>query len=332
MYLVSTFISGGPMFFQAAGIEVEPWIPPLVALVISFFTSMGGVSGAFLLLPFQMSFLGYTNPSVSATNQLFNIVAIPSGVYRYWKEGRMVWPLTWVVIVGTLPGVFIGAFVRVAYLPDPKKFKLFAAAVLLYIGIKMVRELVKKKAASAGNKANSEDRFQEMVRRHRSQSAGQEQGGCSLSTVKVTHFNLKRLGYSFYGEQFDVSFVGIFSLSFVVGIVGGIYGIGGGAIMAPFFVTVFGLPVYTVAGATLMGTFVTSVAGVIFYQLIAPYYPQVSVAPDWTLGILFGIGGMAGMYLGARCQKFVPAKIIKWMLACIIVMTASKYIAEFFGH
>jgi len=95
------------MYFATAGIEASPLIPPLVAFVISFFTSMGGVSGAFLLLPFQMSFLGYTNPSVSATNQLFNVVAIPSGVYRYCKEGRMVWPLTWIVIIGTLPGVLI---------------------------------------------------------------------------------------------------------------------------------------------------------------------------------------------------------------------------------
>jgi uncharacterized membrane protein YfcA len=95
------------MFFQTAGIEVVPWLPPLIAFAISFFSSMGGVSGAFLLLPFQMSFLGYTNPSVSATNQLFNTAAIPSGVYRYYREGRMVWPLTWAVIIGTLPGVFI---------------------------------------------------------------------------------------------------------------------------------------------------------------------------------------------------------------------------------
>ena len=83
------------MYFETAGIEVSLWLPPLAAFVVSFFTSMGGVSGAFLLLPFQMSFLGYTAPSVSATNQLFNIVAIPSGVYRYLKEKRMVWPLTW---------------------------------------------------------------------------------------------------------------------------------------------------------------------------------------------------------------------------------------------
>jgi len=317
------------MLFETAGIHVAPWIPPLVAFVISFFTSMGGVSGAFLLLPFQMSFLGYTNPSVSATNQLFNIVAIPSGVYRYFREGRMVWPLTVVVIVGTLPGVLIGAFVRVAYLPDPKHFKLFAAAVLLYIGLKMARDLMTRNAAG-NNKAGSEKRFQDLVRRHRDKASALEGAvGMDLPAVKVTHFTLKRLGYTFYDEAFDVPFWGIFSLSFIVGIVGGIYGIGGGSIIAPFFVSVFGLPVYTVAGAALMGTFVTSVAGVAFYQAIAPLYPRLSVAPDWLLGILFGIGGMAGMYLGARCQKFVPARAIKWMLAGIIVSTAAKYISEF---
>jgi hypothetical protein len=318
------------MFFPTSGIEVDFWVPPLVALVISFFTSMGGVSGAFLLLPFQMSFLGYTNPSVSATNQLYNIVAIPSGVYRYWKEGRMVWPLTWIVICGTLPGVLIGAFVRVSWLPDPRHFKLFAAAVLLYIGGRMALELLKKNA-DGPNKNDSEKRFQDMVRRHREKTTQKGSSGkIALPAVKVTHFNLKRLGYTFYDESFDVPFWGIFILSFIVGIIGGIYGIGGGAIIAPFFVTFYKLPVYTVAGAALMGTFVTSIAGVIFYQAIAPFYPTMSVAPDWLLGFLFGIGGMAGMYLGARCQKFVPAKVIKWMLACIILFTATKYLLDFF--
>ena len=137
------------MLFPISGVTVDPWIPPLVAFVVSFFTSMGGISGAFLLLPFQMSFLGYTNPSVSSTNQLYNIVAIPSGVYRYCKEGRMVWPLVWSVVLGTLPGVFIGAFVRVTTLRDPRNFKLFAAAVILYIGIKMIRDLLKKSVGNA---------------------------------------------------------------------------------------------------------------------------------------------------------------------------------------
>lgn len=313
------------MFFQTAGIEVQLWVPPLVAFVISFFTSMGGVSGAFLLLPFQVSYLGYTAPSVSATNQLFNIVAIPSGVYRYWREGRMVWPLTWIVVAGTLPGVLLGAVVRINYLPQPKQFKMFAAAVLLYIGIRMFRDLTRKTGVSS--KEQSEKRFQEMVKRQRA-----AQGGPAVPAEDrrsgLIRCNFRRLGYTFYGEEFDVSTTGIFSLSLVVGIVGGIYGIGGGAIIAPFLVTFFGLPVYTVAGAALMGTFVTSVAGVVFYQALARFHPEMSIAPDLLLGLLFGIGGMAGMYLGARCQKHVPAKAIKWMLAGIIVFTALKYIFD----
>jgi hypothetical protein len=319
------------MIFQTAGIEVSPWVPPLVAFVISFFTSMGGVSGAFLLLPFQMSFLGYTNPSVSATNQLFNIVAIPSGVYRYWREGRMVWPLTWIVVAGTLPGVFIGAFVRVNYLPDARNFKLFAAAVLFYIGLKMILDLIGKNSGGK-DKAAAEKRFQELVRSFSRKAEGSRSGKHEeIPAVVVCRFDLKRLCYSFYGEQFDVGFWGLFALSFIVGIVGGIYGIGGGAIIAPFFITFYGLPVYTVAGAALMGTLVTSVAGVVFYQAMAPFYPDVSVAPDWLLGILFGLGGMAGMYLGARCQKYMPARAIKWMLAAIIVFTAIKYLVAFFS-
>jgi hypothetical protein len=318
------------MFFQTAGIEVQPWIPPLVAFVISFFTSMGGVSGAFLLLPFQMSFLCYTAPSVSATNQLFNIVAIPSGVYRYWKEFRMVWPLTWIVVAGTLPGVLFGAIVRVKYLPDPKQFKIFAGVVLLYIGVRMIRDLLGKgKNSGVQTKAQGEKQFQELIKRNR--AGGKDAGQIdpvNQSGVRLTHFNLRRFGYTFYDQQFDVSTWGIFSLSLIVGAVGGIYGIGGGSIIAPFFVTFFGLPVYTVAGAALMGTFVTSIAGVAFYQAIAPFYPNMSIAPDWLLGILFGLGGTIGMYLGARCQKHVPAKAIKWMLAAIIVFTALNYAGD----
>ncbi|BBD10048.1 sulfite exporter TauE/SafE family protein [Desulfovibrio ferrophilus] len=308
------------MYFPVADITVSVWVPPLVAFCVSFFTSMGGVSGAFLLLPFQMTFLGYTSPSVSATNQVFNIVAIPSGVLRYMREGRMVWPLTWIVIIGTLPGVFLGAIIRVAWLPDPNSFKLFAAVVLAYIGVRMTRDLMAGPGKN-GRKA-AEQHFQNMAARFRSK----QNEGESIRPVEVLSFTRSRLVYRFYEETFDVSTMGVSLLCFLVGIVGGVYGIGGGSIVAPFFVSILGLPVYTVAGAALMGTFVTSVAGVAFYQFIQPWYPGMHVAPDWSLGLLFGLGGMAGMYLGACCQKYVSARAIKWMLAVILLFTAAKYV------
>jgi len=126
------------MLFPVSGVETNPAVPFLVALVVSSFTSMGGISGAFLLLPFQVSVLGFTSPAVSPTNLVYNIVAIPSGVYRYIREGRMNWPLTWVVILGTLPGLVFGALIRIRWLPDPKNFKLFVGGVLLYIGLRLL--------------------------------------------------------------------------------------------------------------------------------------------------------------------------------------------------
>ena len=101
--------------------------------------------------------------------------------------------------------------------------------------------------------------------------------------------------------------------------------------MAPFFVAIIGLPVYTVAGAALMGTFITSVAGVIFYEYLSWVYADMAVAPDWMLGALFGFGGFFGMYLGARTQKFVPARVIKCILCTCVLFVAVRYIVGFFG-
>ena len=309
--------------FPISGVKTNILIPPLVALVVSFFTSMAGISGAFLLLPFQVSVLHYTSPSVSGTNLIFNIVAIPGGVYRYIKEGRMAWPLTWVVILGTLPGVFIGYFIRVLYLPDPRAFKLFVGCVLLYIGSKLLYEFTGR--AQAGNNKSKllEEKFRE-----RTEERG-ERGLPDEAVVKTVSVSLRKTEYEFWGERFSYSTMGMFILAFVVGIIGGVYGIGGGAITAPFCVAVFHLPVYTIAGAALMATFITSVAGVIFYSVI-PVPGGTPAMPDWTLGFLFGIGGAIGIYFGARFQKFVPQKIIKLMLGAVILFLALSYIIQYF--
>ena len=318
------------MTFPISGVTTNILLPPLISLVISFFTSMGGISGAFLLLPFQMSVLNYTAPSVSGTNHVFNIVAIPSGVYRYIKEGRMAWPLTWVVIAGTLPGVFIGYYLRVLYLPDPKTFKLFVGCVLLYIGIRIFKELLGgSKALSAGAKALEEKFKARAVHIKKERSSKRASGIPANAVVKTISISLIKVEYEFWGERFTFNTIGMFGLAFVVGIIGGAYGIGGGAIIAPFCVAFFHLPIYSIAGATLMGTFMTSVAGALFFSVL-PATQGISPMPDWPLGILFGIGGFVGMYLGAKTQKYVPQKFIKSFVGTAIVFLAVKYIVQFF--
>jgi uncharacterized membrane protein YfcA len=297
------------LYFPIAEIHANPYIIFFTALLVSFFTSMGGVSGAFLLLPFQMSILGYTSPSVSATNHVFNIIAIPSGVYRYIKEKRMLWPLAWAIVIGTLPGVFIGAWVRIEYLPDPKNFKVFAGIVLLYIGYKLLKDIISKKTAK---------------------EKGRQIKAMDFQSLAVIDSSLKKVSFTFGEKEYAYKPLTIYFLCFFVGIIGGIYGIGGGSIIAPVLVTIIGLPVHVIAGAALLGTFVTSVSGVIFYQFLSFVYPQVAVSPDWMLGALFGSGGILGMYLGARVQKYIQPVYIKGILSSCILFIALKYISVFF--
>jgi uncharacterized membrane protein YfcA len=123
----------------------------------------------------------------------------------------------------------------------------------------------------------------------------------------------------------------VLALSLVVGLVGGVYGIGGGALIAPLLVSGFHLPVQRVAGAALAATGVTSLVAVAAYQGIAFVEHSLQVAPDWTLGVLFGLGGIVGMHLGARCQKHVPSRVLEWMMGLILVTVALRYIVGFFA-
>jgi uncharacterized membrane protein YfcA len=293
--------------FPISGVETSILIPPLVAFGISFFTSMGGISGAFLLLPFQMSVLGFTSPSVTSTNFLFNVTGTPGGVYRYARECRFVWPVAILIVAGIIPGVLVGYYLRITYLPDPKTFKFFVGCVLLLIAVKLLKEALNGKTAEsqATESCTLTDRVEE----------------ASIET-KTTRFNFKGATYSFATAK-------LLGLALVVGIIGGVYGIGGGAIIAPLLITVFRLPVYAIAGAVLLGTFVSSLAGVTFYSLI-PINGAVA-APDWLLGILFGAGGLMGMYLGARVQKYMPGKWIKLLLGGVIIIVALKYILRYWG-
>jgi len=302
------------MHFPVSGVDVFPLIPPLVTFLISLFTTSAGVSGAFLLLPFQMSVLGFVSPAVTPTNLIYNIVAIPGGTYRYFREGRMAWPLALVMIGGLVPGAFAGAVVRVRYLPDPQAIKLFVGCVLLYLGIRLLLDCFRRPRAT-----NSAPDW-------RSALPGQ-------AVVRTTKLSWTRIEYDFHNQVYGFNPLTLLGLSLVIGVVGGIYGIGGGAVLAPFLVAILKLPVYTIAGAALFSTFVSSIAGAGSFELLAltPLAAGAPVRPDWLLGALFGVGGLFGTYFGARLQKHLPERAIRALLGVLVTFVATRYIWQFFA-
>ncbi len=115
----------------------------------------------------------------------------------------------------------------------------------------------------------------------------------------------------------------ILALSFAVGTVGGIYGIGGGSILGPILVGL-GFSVFEVAPAALAATFLTSFAGVLTYALLS-LGASGDVAPDWALGLGMGVGGLAGAYLGARLQAQLPEALLRRGLGALALVLGLRY-------
>jgi uncharacterized membrane protein YfcA len=118
----------------------------------------------------------------------------------------------------------------------------------------------------------------------------------------------------------------ITTLALGVGVIGGIYGIGGGSILGPILVG-RGVAITRVAPAALASTFATSVVGAITYALLA-LNASGSVAPDWPLGLVCGAGGLIGGYLGATLQARLPEPALRPLLGLLAVGLALTYIVQ----
>jgi uncharacterized membrane protein YfcA len=218
-----------------SGIWVEV-VALVAAFAIAVITTPAGVSGAVLLLPFQVSVLGTPSPSVTPTNLLYNVVACPGAMWRYWRQGQTGGPLIWLLLAGTLPGVIAGSVIRVYLLPGPVVFDFVVAAVLIPLGVWLA--FTKATPATTTGRA----RLPRPV---------------------------------------------IVIIAAAAGCVGGIYGIGGGSILAPILVA-DGHPSSQVAPAALSSTFLTSVAGVVTFSILS-VHQHGSVAPNWPTGIALAL-------------------------------------------
>jgi uncharacterized membrane protein YfcA len=104
------------------------------AFAVSAVATPAGISGAVLLLPFQVSILGTPSPAVTPTNLLYNVLSTPGALYRYRRQHQTGGRLALLPITGTLPGMITGSIIRVELVPGPRVFDLMIAALLLLLG------------------------------------------------------------------------------------------------------------------------------------------------------------------------------------------------------
>jgi len=246
------------------------------AFAVSAVATPAGISGAVLLLPFQVSVLGTPSPAVTPTNLLYNVLSTPGALYRYRRQHQTGGKLALLLMAGTLPGVIAGSIIRVELVPGPRVFDLLVAALLCPLGIWL----------TATRPAPARGRDPARPGRH-------------------------------------IPATALIALAALTGCAGGIYGIGGGAILSPLLIGT-GRPASEVAPATLASTFVTSLGGVLTFTLLSIH--EGPVAPDWSVGIALGIGGIAGGYLGARMQSRLPDTLIRRTVGILAIAIAAQFL------
>lgn len=84
------------------------------------------------------------------------------------------------------------------------------------------------------------------------------------------------------------------------------------------------MPVAVVAPAALASTFATSVVGAGAFALLS--LTGSDVAPDWSLGLACGIGGLIGGYLGARLQPRLPDRALRLLLGTLAMAVGGLYV------
>jgi uncharacterized protein len=242
-----------------------------LAFLIAVVATPVGVSGAVFLVPVQVSLLHTPSPSVTPTNLLYNVIATPGALARFAGRGFTRAPLTSTLVLGTLPGVVIGAVIRVELLSGPSAFYLVIAAVLVPLG----GWLALDRSTTA---------------RRTPPPAGDRR---------------------------------ISGMALVVGTIGGIYGIGGGSLLAPVLVGL-GFSVVEVAPAALASTFVTSIVGVVAYAVLSLRHSG-SIAPVWVVGLAMGAGGLLGGYVGAGLQSRLPEALLRRGLGLLAFALGARY-------
>lgn len=241
----------------------------LVGFAVAVLMTPAGISGAFLLVPFQTSVLGATSVSVTPTNLIFNLIATPMAIAVFRRRGRLDGRLAALITGGSLPGVLLGVWLRIHVLADPARFRVVMGLVLVALALGLVAH---RRTVDEG----------EQVARHR-----------AMDTFVVV-------------------------VSAAIGVLGGVYGVGGGVFLAPLLATTTGCSLRQIAGATLVGTWVTSVTGVAAFALASWSRGDPAMAPNWRVGLLLGLGGLPGGLLGASLQPHVPERGLRAVLAVTV--------------
>lgn len=269
----------------------------LLAIAIGFLSafigSLVGLGGGIILVPMMLylhnhlSAFSWANPQAIVGISLVTMVFTGlSATLTYYKQKRVDIKTGVTFLVGSLPGIVFGSWLNSVVHAD--KFSLYFGILMLFIFFLMLLD-------------------REKIMRSK--------------PIKLTK---RTRTFHIDGEtyQYNVNYIPALLISFIVGLLSGLFGIGGGTITVPAMLLFFGIPIQIAVSTSMFIIFFTSLIGASTHIVLGHIV--------WSYVLFFIIGSYIGGTVGAKTNRLLKGKTLEWILKIVIVITALQLIYESF--
>ena len=262
---------------------LEIFLLALLGVVVGTYGTLVGVGGGFLVVPLLLIIYKLPPAAAAATSLVVVLLNAASGSVTYVRRGRVDVRTGLLLAAATVPGAFFIGPELAERIPE-RAFKIgFGVFLLVMATLLFLRP--ERKPATVG-----------VARRK------------GLWTIRRTFHDGSGTAIDY---EFDVVLAVV--LSFAVGILSSMLGIGGGIVHVPALIHFMGFPVHVATATSQFVLAFTAAAGV------AKYASGGHVV--WPLAAVVGAGVIVGAQVGARVShRMRGAKIIRLLVLAIVLL------------
>lgn len=258
----------------------------LIGLTVGLIGTLVGAGGGFLVVPVLV--LGFNVPPVLAAGTSLIMVTINalSGSIAHIRRGKVDYRAALLLSASSYPGALAGAFFATRI--DAGSFNLMFGLLLILLSTWMAWRMLG--GAEPGVAATAEP-----------------EGGIRKRYWQRRIYLKDGTAYNF---AFSVPLA--ISVSFVIGLIGALLGIGGGPLIVPFMIFALSYPPHVAAATAQLTIALTSSGAAAIYALngnmIMPY------------AIALSLGVLIGSPLGAWLSTRIKARNLVWFMIGILML------------
>lgn len=267
-----------------------------VGLFIGVASGMLGIGGGTIIVPVLRLVFGLSAFMATATSLFTIVFTSASGVVAHLRNKTCIVKLGLALGLGGSLTSAAGASLQ--KISPSWLIMVVAAIIILYSGYNML-----KKALALPKPSRS--------------SVAAADGGCAEK--KPVNQQIDQDEFELTNKKLAIGF----GIGIVAGLASGYVGVGGGFIMVPLMTSWLGVSMRNASGTSLLAIIILVIPGIIGHAMAGNI--------DYMAGLLISVGSIPGAFLGAKIQKHVPERMLRFLFAGFLAVGAVLLVLKEFG-